>query len=246
MQSNRTGLPVQKVGIPTIQAITPKISTIIPRVINPVKTVNTVNTVKTVNPVNPVNPVNTMDGINVDVIKMIVEMREQMREYDERKEEEYRKITRDIISEMRQEHEKITKGMREYQDELEIKIESQGNRMETIVEMLRQQENKVSELSETVDEIRRSLIRETEEEEEEEEEEEISTVGGNIISKEKVRKLKDEEIRILLNRIGKNITTYEKKGEKEAELVKMKDTQKKLREIQEEKRRIKRGTAIKV
>lgn len=201
-------------------------------------------------PKRPTTPPIAM-GKQEEIIRMIGEVREEIRannnnmgDIQQRIHEEYQ----NIIRQMRQEHEEeVIRMQREYQNNIQNVIQEQQN---VIVGMMRQHENNIGTLTNEI----RALAREIEEiriavvpEEQEEEEEEISTIGGNIVTKERGQRLTEEEIRILLNRIGKNITTYQQKyvrGEKGEEIRRMRETQRILREIQEERRKVKRGTVI--
>lgn len=198
-------------------------------------------------------------GKQEEIIRMIGEMREEIRVNNNNREQTEERIHQEyqnIIREMRQEHEgEIRRRQEEYQNNITTLIQQQQN---VITGMIRQHENNIAGLMRTqertqeqigevrreIEEIRRVVVPE----EPEEEEEEISTIGRNRITKERGQRLTEEEIRILLNRITKNITTYQQKytnGEREEQIRNMRETQGILREIQEERRRVKRGTGIK-
>ena len=198
-------------------------------------------------------------GKQEEIIRMIGEVREEIRVNNNNREQVQERIHQEyqnIIREMRQEHEgEIRRRQEEYQNNITTLIQQQQN---VITGMIRQHENNIAGLMRTqertqeqigevrreIEEIRRVVVPE----EPEEEEEEISTIGRNRITKERGQRLTEEEIRILLNRITKNITTYQQKytnGEREEQIRNMRETQGILREIQEERRRVKRGTGIK-
>ena len=212
-------------------------------------------------PNRPLTPPIAM-GKQEEIIRMIGEVREEIRAVAvnnnniEQMQERIHQGYQNIIRQMRQEHEEEMRRMqREYQDNIATVIEEQQN---VITGMIRQHENNIAILMRTqqttqeqigevrreIEEIRRVVVPE----EPEEAEEEISTIGGNRITKERGQRLSEEEIRILLNRIAKNITTYQQKytnGKKEEQIRNMRETQGILREIQEGRRRVKRGTGIK-
>ena len=68
--------------------------------------------------------------------------------------------------------------------------------------------------------------------------EEISTIGKSVMTKERGNKLSDDMIKTLLNRLAKNITTYQHKylAEKQLQIINMKENQRILREIREERK----------
>ena len=225
--------------------VVPTVPKIIPQVIVPM-------------PNRPATPPIAM-GKQEEIIRIIGEMREEIRVNNNNREQVQERIHQEyqnIIREMRQEHEgEIRRRQEEYQNNITTLIQQQHN---VITGMIRQHENNIAALMRTqettqqqieevrreIEEIRRVVVPE----EPEEEEEEISTIGGNRITKERGQRLTEEEIRILLNRITKNITTYQQKytkGEREEQIRNMRETQGILREIQEERRRVKRGTGIK-
>ena len=211
-------------------------------------------------PNRPLTP--TAIGKQEEIIRIIGEVREDIRglavnnndieQVQQRIHQEYQ----NIIRQMRREHEEeVIRMQREYQNNIQNLIQEQQN---VVTGMIRQHENNIGVLmrgqqttQEQIEEVRREIEgirRAVVPEEPEEEEEEISTTGGNRITKERGQRLSEEEIRILLNRIAKNITTYQQKytnGEREEQIRNMRETQQILREIQEERRRVKRGTGIK-
>jgi len=210
-------------------------------------------------PNRPLTP--TAVGKQEEIIRMIGEVREEIRglavnnndieQVQQRIHQEYQ----NIIRQMRREHEEeVIRMQREFQNNIQNLIQEQQN---VVTGMIRQHENNIGALmrqqttQEQMEEVRREIEgirRAVVPEEPEGEEEEISTTGGNRITKERGQRLSEEEIRILLNRIAKNITTYQQKytnGEREEQIRNMRETQGILREIQEERRRVKRGTGIK-
>lgn len=230
---------------------------IVPQVVPQVPRVVTIPQVVVPMPKRPATPPIAM-GKQEEIIRMIGEVREEIRvnnnnrqEVEERIHQEYQ----NIIRQMRREHEEeVIRMQREYQNNIQNLIQEQQN---VVTGMIRQHENNIGALmrqqmtQEQMEEVRREIEgirRAVVPEEPEEEEEEISTTGGNRITKERGQRLSEEEIRILLNRIAKNITTYQQKyanGEREEQIRNMRETQGILREIQEERRRVKRGTGIK-
>lgn len=188
-------------------------------------------------------------GKQEEIIRIIGEVRQEIRENNNNREQVQERIHgeyQNIIRQIRQEQEEqIRIRHEEYQNNITMLIQQQN----VITGMLRQHENDIrvlmrttQELQQGIEEIRRAVVPE-----ETVEEEEVSTTGGRI-TKERGQRLSEEETRILLNRIAKNITTYQQKytnGEKEEQIRNMRETQGILREIQEERRRVKRGTGIK-
>ena len=242
---------------------------IVPQVVPQVPRVVTIPQVVVPMVKRPATPPIAM-GKQEEIIRMIGEVREEIRvnnnnrqEVEERIHEEYQ----NIIRQMREEHEEeIRRRQEEYQNNITTLLQQQQNVIRELIEqqqnvimgMIRQHENNIGAIMRTTQEVQQEIVgvrRQIEEirgavvePEREEEEEEISTIGGNRITKERGERLREEEIRILLNRIAKNITTYQQKytkGEREEQIRNMRETQGILREIQEGRRRVKRGTGIK-
>ena len=190
-------------------------------------------------PNRPLTP--TAVGKQEEIIRMIGEVREEIRglavnnndieQVQQRIHQEYQ----NIIRQMRREHEEeVIRMQREFQNNIQNLIQEQQN---VVTGMIRQHENNIGALmrqqttQEQMEEVRREIEgirRAVVPEEPEGEEEEISTTGGNRITKERGQRLSEEEIRILLNRIAKNITTYQQKytnGEREEQIRNMRETQ---------------------
>lgn len=167
-----------------------------------------------------------------ETIRMLEEIRT-------REEEQYQKI----IQEQKQEHQNMMRQM--VQEQQNIMRQTAEQYQNNMMEMIRAQQEETARVHRELEEIRKAVVPVAEEREEEEE---ISTTGGKVVTKERGERLSEEEIKILLNRIGKNMTTYQQKykgGEREEQIRRMRETQRILREIQEEKRKVKRGAIIK-